>query len=70
MSNDIQDLEKHRRGERIDNDQSLYLFKLTPDVEHYHHWRVIVCVDDRDVCECTLCGKQEEFACNFDDDFS
>lgn len=70
MSKDREDLEKHRRGERINNDQSLSVFKSLLNDGHQHNWRTIVCVDDRDVCECSACGQQQEFSCNFDEDFS
>lgn len=40
--------------------------------QHSHHWRVIVCDSktERDVCECSKCGVQREFACDFDEEYS
>ena len=70
MSKDLKDLEAHRRGERVINDQTLKSFFMKPTDVHRHIWRTVVCVDDRDVCECSECGEQQEFRCNFDEDFS
>jgi hypothetical protein len=38
--------------------------------QHQHHWRVIKCDGSRDVCECSKCGRQESFLCDFDDEYS
>lgn len=37
---------------------------------HDHHWRVVKCNGKRDVCECSKCGRQENFACDFDDEYA
>jgi hypothetical protein len=40
---------------------------------HNHNWRVVDCChtyDDQDICECSKCGKQEVFSCNFDDEYN
>lgn len=37
---------------------------------HQCHWRVVKCDGTRDVCECSKCGLQSEFACDFDDEYS
>ena len=59
----------HRAGQRIKPRHSIH--DSVKDVgPHQCHWRVIVCGHDRDVCECSKCGRQEEFACDFDDEYS
>lgn len=70
MSRDVLDLEKFRRGERVQNDHTLTIFKCKPTECEQHIWRTVVCVSERDICECSICGEQREFACNFDEDMS
>lgn len=42
---------------------------LCPDKRH-EHWRVVRCRNDRDIVECSRCGKQRDVPCNFDEDYS
>ena len=39
-----------------------------------HEWRTVECGghagEDRDIDECSRCGKQQNFKCSFDEDFS
>jgi hypothetical protein len=68
-------LEAFRRGERIQNEHTLTGFKNQPDECWHVNERTIVCAtdsdgDDRDVVECSNCGRQRETACNFDEDMS
>ncbi len=37
---------------------------------HQCHWRVVKCNKVRDICECSKCGQQSEFACDFDDEYN
>lgn len=65
-------IEKARRGERITRaDSPFSLFEKKEDIgQHRKNWRPIVCDNDHDVCECSDCGEQRVFPCNFDDDMS
>lgn len=65
-------IHKAEKGERITKSDSEYsLFSEVKNVgPHRHNWRPIVCNSDNDVCECSDCGKQQVFKCNFDDDMS
>jgi hypothetical protein len=66
---DREALAEFRAGRRPHCRHSLHAAETTaPDCRH--HWRVIACADDRDLCECSRCGKQGEFACSFDDDYA
>jgi hypothetical protein len=56
-------------AERITGGYSIHAAEI--DVgPHEHHWRVVKCDGERDVCECSKCGKQANFACNFDDEYA
>ncbi len=62
-----------QRGERITKVQSEHVLFDAPGqpCEGFnHHWRTIVCNNDRDVCECSRCGAQSVMSCNFDEDMS
>jgi hypothetical protein len=38
---------------------------------HLCHWRVVKCDrSDWDICECSKCGRQERFRCDFDDEYN
>jgi len=57
-----------RRGERIDGRFSMHLQEnLIPDCQH--RWRTIACDNEHDVDECRVCGRQQVFRCNFDEEF-
>jgi hypothetical protein len=59
-----------RRGERIPR-QRCSLHDCESDKgNHLHHWRVIVCDGEQDVCECLHCGKQSVFKCDFDEEYA
>ena len=59
------------RGERIPKqDYSLHNFKKPGPCSHAQGWRTIVCDGNKDVCECSFCGKQRVMRCNFDDEYS
>ncbi len=68
-------LEAHRAGKRIKNKSTLLTFPEPRPNTHAHHWRTIVCTtdsqgDERDVCECSRCGEQQEFGCTFDEEYA
>ena len=35
-----------------------------------HKWRTVACNSERDVVECSICGKQTVCACDFDDEYA
>jgi hypothetical protein len=37
---------------------------------HLCRWRTVKCDGVRDICECSKCGRQQGFACDFDDEYS
>ena len=46
--------------------------ELCPNGNH-EQWRVVDCCgqeDDRDIIECSRCGRQQSCACSFDEDMS
>lgn len=64
-----------RQGERVLNAFTLKDFEHVPAVCPGHRPRTICCGTDsngadRDIVECSRCGKQWETSCNFDDDMS
>lgn len=63
-------LRRFQAGERIRPEYSMFAEAQPHAATCRHDWRVIVCSNDRDVCECRSCGTQREFACNFDEDMS
>lgn len=53
--------------ERVTGGSSIHAAEI--DVgPHQHRWRTVKCDGVRDVCECSECGRQEGFACDFDDE--
>jgi len=61
--------------ERIKGGYSLHDKEKPELCQHgiHGHWRVVDCCkqeEDRDVIECSRCGKQKQVACSFDDDMS
>ena len=64
-----QAIEAVRRGERVKGKHSLH------DAEkdagpHHCRWRVLFCNNEQDVCECSVCGRQDVFRCDFDEEFA
>lgn len=60
-----------RQGKRIPRQpHSLHDNEKANNCGYNHNWRTIVCDNENDVCECSICGKQKVMICNFDDDFS
>lgn len=58
-----------RRGERIAGRFSMHgQENPTPDCRQ-HRWRTIACDNEHDVDECRVCGRQQVFPCNFDEEF-
>lgn len=62
-------IDTFRKVGHVTNESSLH-GEETPDPLCRHNWRCIVCYDGRDINECSKCGRQEEHACDFDDDFA
>lgn len=63
-------IEMAKRGERIPR-QPHSLHDERKDIQCPHRtWRVIVCDNEHDVCECLNCGEQRLMACNFDDEYA
>jgi hypothetical protein len=47
---------------RITGRHSIHAAEI-PMPPHEHRWRVVKCSVGRDVCECSVCGRQQEFIC-------
>lgn len=67
--NERDQLNAFRRGVRVSGGHSLYATEQ-PCTAPCGFDRTLICVDDRDVVECSKCGRQREVACNFDEEYS
>ena len=56
---------------RIHNSYSLHE-EEKPELCEFGHaiWRTIECDGERDIVECSRCGRQKEVSCNFDEEFN
>lgn len=64
-------IDTYRRGERPHCEHSMHQEEgATPCSPGGHRWRTIACADDRDLDECSVCGRQAEHRCNFDEEYS
>jgi len=60
-----------RCGRRVEGEHSLHDAEKACACPGFNHkWRVLFCNSDEDVVECSVCGRQEVCACDFDEDFA
>jgi hypothetical protein len=68
---DEQLIKRADAGERIVSKHTLFPIDHQPTLNcgHPHGWRTVACDGDRDVVECSVCGRQWIERCNFDEEY-
>lgn len=56
-------------GYRVVCEKSLHATE-TPNPWCRHHWRTLFCNGEKDVLECSYCGRQAVAKCDFDEEFA
>lgn len=67
---DIEAIAAVDRGERVTGEHSLHAVELPGSHCCDHQWRTLFCNNDRDVVECSKCGRQRTCRCNFYDEYA
>lgn len=57
------------RGERIHKQEGSLYDNEKPGL-CMHRYRVIICNNEKDACECEYCGNQRVVNCNFDEEYA
>ena len=58
-------------SDRVQNEYTLFTASRAADMLPcpQHSWRVVLCDNECDVCECSKCGVQRSFKCDFEDEY-
>ena len=64
-------LRAFRRGVRVTGEHSIHPSVIAAEPHDCSaYYRTVACADERDVVECSKCGKQREVRCTFDEECS
>lgn len=60
--------------QRVKNEHTLHDSVTEGACPEGHHWRTVLCGgaagEDRDIVECSGCGRQVNVRCDFDEDYA